>query len=396
MTAQPKVKHVSLGATIIAAFVTLVLGVFVGANWSNFAPYLGFKTTSSVQSTLDWFSLDEVYAKLVANYNGDIDPQAAIEGAKKGLVNSLGDRYTSYMDAEEAAAFEDSLHGNVGGGIGIEFGSRNGYPTILRTLPDNPARAAGILAGDIIYKVDDEEVWNKSVEIVASKTRGEVGSTVKLTIIRDGKELDFTLTREEINNVSAYLTYRRSGTVAVITITRFDTDTAALVTNFAKEIVEKNCEKVILDLRNNGGGYVAAAIDILSLWLNGDKILTQKSKNFPDEVTYANRNKAILADMKTIILINQNTASSSEIVAGALRDYDKATLVGEKSFGKGVVQTLLNLSGGSTLKVTTAAWYTPLDVSINSNGITPDIEVINTDDDINALRDPQLDKALSL
>lgn len=396
MTAQPKVKHVSLGATIIAAFVTLVLGVFVGANWSNFAPYLGFKTTSSVQSTLDWSSLDEVYAKLVANYNGDIDPQAAIEGAKKGLVNSLGDRYTSYMDAEEAAAFEDSLHGNVGGGIGIEFGSRNGYPTILRTLPDNPARAAGILAGDIIYKVDDEEVWNKSVEIVASKTRGEVGSTVKLTIIRDGKELDFTLTREEINNVSAYLTYRRSGTVAVITITRFDTDTAALVTNFAKEIVEKNCEKVILDLRNNGGGYVAAAKDILSLWLNGDKILTQKSKNFPDEVTYANRNKAILADMKTIVLINQNTASSSEIVAGALRDYDKATLVGEKSFGKGVVQTLLNLSGGSTLKVTTAAWYTPLDVSINSNGITPDIEVINTDDDINALRDPQLDKALSL
>jgi len=396
MIAQPKVKHVSLGATIIAAFVTLVLGVFIGANWSNFAPYLGFKTTSSVQSTLDWSSLDEVYAKLVANYNGDIDPQAAIEGAKKGLVNSLGDRYTSYMDAEEAAAFEDSLHGNVGGGIGIEFGSRNGYPTILRTLPDNPARAAGILAGDIIYKVDDEEVWNKSVEIVASKTRGEVGSTVKLTIIRDGKELDFTLTREEINNVSAYLTYRRSGTVAVITITRFDTDTATLVTNFAKEIVEKNCEKVILDLRNNGGGYVAAAKDILSLWLNGDKILTQKSKNFPDEVTYANRNKAILSDMKTIVLINQNTASSSEIVAGALRDYDKATLVGEKSFGKGVVQTLLNLSGGSTLKVTTAAWYTPLDVSINSNGITPDIEVINTDDDINALRDPQLDKALSL
>lgn len=388
-------KKVSLGGSIIISAITLVIGIFVGVNWNNFSPYLGFSSNSSQpSSSLDWSPLNEVYSKLLANYDGEIDTEKLIEGAKKGMTDSLGDIYTVYMDSEESKAFNDSLHGEVGGGIGIEFGIRNGYPTVLRTLPDNPARKAGILAGDVIYKVNDEEVWELSSDEVATKTRGEIGTKVTITIIRNGEEKSFTITREEINNVSAYINY--DGNTAILTITRFDTDTGALVSKLANEAFNKNVKKVILDLRNNGGGYVSAAKDVLSLWIDGEKILVQKSKNSQDEITYANHNKAILANMKTIVLVNNSTASASEIVAGALKDYKKATIVGEQTFGKGVVQSLFNLSSGSLLKITVASWYTPLENSINTTGITPDVEVELTYDDTNNLRDPQLDKAKSL
>jgi len=169
------------------------------------------------------------------------------------------------------------------------------------------------------------------------------------------------------------------------------------VQSFAKEILDKNTKKIVLDLRSNGGGYVSAARDLLSLWIDGDKVLIQKSKfTSVDDITYAARNKALFADIKTIVLVNNNTASASEIVAGALKDYEKATIVGETTYGKGVVQAMLNLSSGTTLKVTSAHWYTPKGNTINQTGIEPDYEVINTYDDTNHFRDPQMDKALSL
>ncbi len=397
--AEWKPKKINLSTGIIISAVTLSIGLFIGLGFSTFAPYLGIKTPSSeaqeISANGDWSELNEVYSLLKKNYDGEIDKTAVIEGAKKGLTEALGDVYTVYMDAEEAKEFNDSLHGEVGGGIGIEFAERNGYPTVIRTLPDNPAREAGILAGDIIYKVDDEEVWNLSIDEVATKTRGEIGTKIKLTVIRNGEEKSFSMTREKINNVSAYATF--DDKTAIITITRFDTDTGDLVEKFAKEAIEKKSKKVILDLRNNGGGYVSAAKDVLSLWLDGDKILIQKSKNSKDEPTYANRNRDILSDIKTIVLVNNSTASASEIVAGALKDYNKATLVGETTYGKGVVQQLFDTNlGGAMLKITTASWYTPLDNSINKTGITPDVEVELTFDDTNNMRDPQLDKAKSL
>lgn len=391
-----KPKKINLSSGIILSGITLAIGLFIGLTWSTFAPYLGFSSTSTpeISSKVDWSSLNEVYSTLAKNYDGEINEKELIEGAKKGMTESLGDVYTVYMDSEEAEEFNKSLHGDVGGGIGIEFALRNNYPTVIRTLPDNPARKAGILAGDVIYKVNDEEVWELSTEEIATKTRGEVGTEVKLTVVRNGKEKSFTMTREKINNVSAYIDY--DGKTAILTVTRFDTDTGELVTKFAKEALEKNCKKLILDLRNNGGGYVSAAKDILSLWIDGKEILIQKSKHKNDETTYANRGKAILSDMKTIVLVNNSTASASEIVAGALKDYKKATLVGEQTYGKGVVQSLFDVSDDSLLKITVASWYTPLGNSINKTGITPDIEVELTYDDTNNMRDPQLDKAKSL
>ncbi len=389
-------KKTSLGNAIVMSAVMAVIGVIIGANWNNwfggFAPYLGLE--ANVSSNVNWSELDEVYNKLASTYNGEISEEDVIEGAKKGLVESLGDVYTVYMDSEETTDFYNDLHGNVGSGIGVEMGLRDGYVRVLRTLPDNPAREAGVLAGDIMYKVDGEEVYDLSVEEIAKKVRGETGSEVTITVVRDGEEKTFTMKREAINNVSAYVEY--DGSTAIITVTRFDNDTGTKVQGFAKEFADKGVKKVILDLRGNGGGYVSAAQDLLSLWLDNENILIQKSKHFGNNTTSSNSGKAILKDMKTVVLVNGSTASASEIVAGALQDYGKATVVGETTYGKGVVQNLYDLSGGTVLKVTTAEWYTPNDRSINKTGIKPDIEVERTYEDINAMKDPQLKKAKEL
>ncbi|MBR3132305.1 S41 family peptidase [Candidatus Saccharibacteria bacterium] len=389
-------KKTSLGNAIVIAGVMLIIGLIVGANsrtwFSGFLPYLGIE--SGQTSGVDWSGLDEVYNKLNNTYNGEISTLQAVEGAKKGLVESLGDAYTLYMDAEESSDFYDDLHGNVGSGIGVEMGMRDGYVRVLRTLPDNPARRAGLLAGDILYKVDGEEVYSLSADEISKRIRGEEGTEVTVTVVRDGEEKSFTMKRETINNVSAYVEY--DGSTAIVTITRFDNDTGTKVQGFAKEFSGRGIKKVILDLRGNGGGYVSAAQDLLSLWIDNDVILAQKSKHFGDSTTKTSSGKAILKDMKTVVLVNGSTASASEIVAGALQDYEKATIVGETTYGKGVVQQLFDLSGGSVLKVTTAEWYTPKDRSINGEGIKPDIEVERTYEDINAMKDPQLDKAKKL
>lgn len=389
-------RKISLGGAIIAAAVTMCIGIFIGLNWttfaSNFLPYFGI----TPRTTSDWSALDEVYSELAYNYDGDLDKTALIEGAKQGMVTAVGDVYTEYMPAQEAKEYQAVLHGDAGEGIGVEMALRDGYVRVLRTLPDNPAEKAGILAGDILYKVNGEEVYTLSTDEISNKIRGQGGTGVEVTVVRDGKELTFKMIRETINNVSAYVTY--DGHTAIITVTRFDNDTGTMVQNFVKsnEFKSHNINKVILDLRNNGGGYVSAAKDLLSLWLDGEPILIQKSKNRSDDTMYANRSQALLKDTKTIVLVNGSTASASEIVAGALKDYSKATIVGETTYGKGVVQTLFDLSGSSLLKVTTARWYTPKGNSINGEGITPDITVERTYDDINHDRDPQLTKAKEL
>lgn len=391
-------KKVSLGGAIIACVITLIIGGFIGLNWNtisaNVLPYLGFAQHAT--SSHDWSALDEVYNALKVNYDGEVDEKVIIEGAKKGLVAAIGDVYTVYMTPEEAEEYEATLHGDVGSGIGVEIGLRDGYVRVIRTLPNNPAKKAGILAGDIIYKIDGEEVYAEGTEAISNKLHGAKGSKVKVTVVRDGEEKEFELTRETINNVSAYIEY--DGDTAIIKVNRFDTDTGKLVQDMVKGdgFKSKKVKKVILDLRSNGGGYVSAAIDLISLWVDGEPVLIQKTKGEISSTDNSNRGQALLKDMPTVVLVNGSTASASEIVAGALKDYDKATILGEQTYGKGVVQTLLNLTGGAELKVTTAHWYTPKGTSINLEGIKPDEIVELTYEDTNHSRDPQLDAAKKL
>lgn len=387
-------KKVNLTTTIISCAVTLAAGFLLGFNFdtlsAQFSPYLGGKNVAK----LDFSSLNDVYQELVDNYDGTISPDKAIQEAKRGLVKAAEDPYTYYMTAQEANDFNKDLNGDVGAGIGVEIGLRDGLVKVLRTTPNNPARRAGVLAGDIIYKADGEDISALSVEEVAKKLRGSEGSKMKLTVVRDSKEIDFELTRETINNPSVYAEMR--GKTAIITITRFDEDTGNLARNEAKNAKDKGANKIILDLRGNGGGYVSAAVDVASLWLDGDTIMVQKSTNgFYNKTYYANRSQAVLSGIKTIVLVNGSTASASEIVAGALKDHGKATIIGEKTYGKGSVQSLEPLSGGEILRVTIAKWYTPKDVNINKEGIQPDEVVERSFEQINKEIDPQLDAALA-
>ena len=386
----------TLGTTVCCVIIALCAGFYAGKNsdsfFSNFGPYLGTKQNSD---TLDLKPVRDLYSTLIDNYDGDVDKSKLVDGAKKGMVAAVGDKYTEYMTAEEASDYRDSLEGEIDeAGIGVSLAVREDYTRVIRTLPDNPARLAGVLAGDIIFAIDDKEVWQESTETIAQKLRGTNGSKFKLTVVRNNKKIDFELTREKINNVSADIEYKDD--VAILSVYRFSKDTGALVKKLATEATNKKVKGIIIDLRNNGGGYVSAAKEMLSLWIDGEKILTQRSKIAGSTDMYASKSEAILKNTKTIILVNNSTASASEIVVGALKDYKLATVVGEKTFGKGVVQSMVDLDDGALLKVTSAHWYTPTDRGINGAGIEPDEKVERTYEQINKNQDPQLDKAMSL
>ena len=397
MKTEWKPRKINLSTSIITSFIFLVAGFFVGSNWqfilTNFSPYIGFHKNEQA----NWDPLNEIYTELRSFYDGEVTEENALTGAKRGIAAALDDPYTTYLTAKEGNEFLSDLNGEINeAGVGMELTFRNNHTVVVRTLPDNPARKAGIKPGDRIVKIDDENVDGKTTEDVAKKLRGKAGEKVKVEVLRGADALTFEMTREKINNVSADISY--SDKTAIISVYRFAEDTGSLVRKLAEQAKAKQANKVILDLRNNGGGYVSAAGEMLSLWLNGgDKYMIEKSIHNDDKTDYVPRGKnPIFKDTKTVVLINRSTASASEIVAGALKDYQKATIVGMTSFGKGVMQTMLNLSDGGKLKVTTAHWYTPNGSSINKTGIKPDVEIDRTVQDITEDKDPQLDKAKSL
>jgi carboxyl-terminal processing protease len=375
------------------AGITLVAGFIIGCNfpniWNEVKPFFGFKKSDA----LDFSGLQEVYDELTYNFDGHLDREKLLDGAKRGLVEAAGDPYTVYMTAEENRAFQASLSGDVGAGIGVEIGVRDGRILVLRTLPDNPATRAGIQKLDEIIAVGNENVEGKDADFVAAKVRGSAGSEVKITVRRGNKTLDFTLTREKINNLSAIAEYQDD--VAIIHIYRFDKDTAQLMRAIAEEIRVRNIMSIVLDLRGNGGGYVQITQEVAGLWLANQVVLTERT-SAGDRTLRSSGTNQLLAGRSTIILIDGGTASASEILAAALRDHGAATLIGETSFGKGSMQSQVTLRNGGLLKVTIARWLTPNGVDLSKNGITPDTEVPITTEDINALRDPQLDAALKL
>ena len=307
-------KKVNLTTTVIVAAVTMAIGVIVGINFDKISNNINTALGNRAATSISFDELNDVYGELSSSFDGSLDRKKVIEEAKRGLVNAAGDKYTYYMNAKEAEEFDKELEGDVGAGIGVEIGERDGLVKVLRTTPDNPARKAGVLAGDIIYKADDEDISGLGVEDVAKKLRGEAGTKVKLTVVRDNKEVSFDLVREVINNVSVYSDYK--GDAAIITITRFDSDTGKLAREKAQEAIDKKVKKVIIDLRGNGGGYVTAAQEVASLWVESGKLIVeQKSQSgLYNEKVYAKGGSAILKNTKTIVLVNGSTASASEIL----------------------------------------------------------------------------------
>ena len=375
---------------VIVAIVSFVAGARSDVLFANVASVFGVRTSNK---TIDLSSVQKTYQELIANYDGKLDTQKLIYGANRGLVEAAGDPHTAYMDPDETKEFDKSLSGQIGGGIGAEIGLRNNKPTIIKPLENSPAQKAGIKAGEVIVKVNDEASSDWSVEKVVSKIRGEVGTSVKLTLLSGSQTREVSVVRQNI--VSPAVESEIDGEIGILKVNRFGDDTVSLSRKYASEFVKKGVKKVILDLRNNPGGTVGAAQGLLGIWLDNQIAMTER-RGSEIVKTLRTTGTPILGNMKTVVLINGNSASASEITAGALREYGKATLVGQKSYGKGSVQIVLGLPGGSQMKVTEARWYTPKGKNIDKTGIEPDVKVDLSSDDVNNNVDPQMDKAKSL
>lgn len=378
---------------MVAVVVAAIVSFIAGTRGTELLALAGNTFGVEVRTgELDLSSLQETYRKLDAKFDGNLDKNKLIESANKGLVSAAGDDYTQFFTAKEAQDLQNDLSGNIGGGIGAELGNRSDKVTIIRPLENSPAAKAGLAAGDIVVAVNGDDTRAATVDDVVKKIRGEVGSTVKMIVDRDGEPKEFSVTREEI--VAPDVESKVTNGVGVLKVSRFDKETGTNVRAAAEDFKKQGVKGVVLDLRGNGGGYLEAGIDVASVWLNDQVVVSERRGDKVIDERKSAKNP-VLGDVPTIVLINAGSASASEIVAGALHDHKKATLVGEKSFGKGSVQELIDLSTGAQLKVTVARWYTPNGKNITKEGIAPDTKVDLTKDDVNASKDPQLDAALS-
>jgi carboxyl-terminal processing protease len=349
----------------------------------------------SLDFTLFW----DAWQKLKSDFidKTKFDGQKMLYGAISGMVQSLDDPYTIFMDPEESKKFSEDVSGKFEG-VGMKVGQKKGQLQIIAPLEGTPAQKAGLRAGDSIVKIDDVFTVGMSVDEAVSRIRGDKGTIVNLTIFRDGwnSAKEFNLTRDVIE-VPSLKWEAREEDIAYIELYQFSEKASSDFRKTALEILRSPAKKIILDLRNNPGGYLEVARDIASFFLKKDSLVViEDFGGKKDQKEYLTSGNDIFSNMPLVVLINQGSASASEILAGALRDNRKIKLIGETSFGKGSVQQLENLEGGSSLKITVAKWLTPSGQSISDHGLNPDIEVEITDEDYQNEKDPQLDKALEI
>ncbi len=386
---KPLMKYVGIAVFTAAVFG---MGWLIGGGKVQVNQYSSIETNNNLPDKLDYSSIDTIYNSLKENFDGELDEAKLIEGLKSGLAEAAGDPYTEYFNPEAATDFQAGIDGTFEG-IGAQLGKdAENNIIIVSPIAGYPAEKAGLRPKDIIAEIDGESAYDLTISEAVDKIRGEKGTSVKLTIIRDNKPIEVEITRETID-IPSVKTEIKDG-VGIMTISRFGDDTVVLAKKAADEFKAANVTAIILDLRSNPGGYLEGAVDVSSLWLTkGTTVLTERRDNVVVETLKAN-GSAPLKGIKTIVLIDEGSASASEIVAGALKDNDAATLLGQKSFGKGSVQQPVTLKDGGLLKVTIARWFTPDGKNIDKEGIEPDQKVELTTDDIAADRDPQLEAAL--
>lgn len=393
-----KNKSARLALLICSAALIFTGGVLVGRGDLRLAGF-GKKTTNSVNQNLayklDYSSVEQIYSLLRENFDGKLETEKLLDGAKSGLAGATGDPYTEFFNARDAKEFNQALSGSFTG-IGAELGSdADKNIIVVSPLSGYPAEKAGLRPKDIVAAIDGQATSGMSVSSVVRKIRGPEDTKVTLTLVRgNAPAFDVSITRAKITVASVKDEIIKE--VGYLRINQFTNDTAELAREAAQKFVDAKVKGVVLDLRGNPGGYLSGAVDISSLWLDrGQTVVSERRGSTVIDTKLAGGGN-ILKGLKTMVLINEGSASASEITAGALHDNKLATLVGEKSFGKGSVQEVKPLADGSELKVTVAHWYTPGGKNINKQGIAPDVEVKNTDADFEAGRDPQKDKALEL
>lgn len=388
---------------VIVLVVVFASGVAVGKKNGNPAETIVKANGSEALSSADLDLLRKSWDIINKDYVGDIpDKQTMVEGATRGLVAALGDPYTVFLDKEESSDFQGEMEGSFEG-IGAEIGMREETLVVIAPLDGMPAAKAGIKAGDKIMKIDEAGTSDMSVDEAVKKIRGPKGTQVKLTIVRGDNEeaepMEFNLTRDKID-VKSVAWELKEEHVAYIRISAFLRDTTTELDKVAAEIVASKADRIVLDLRSNPGGYLDGSVEVAGYFLPRKSLVVtedygeaNKSKN-KEHRTGGNE---ALADYPLAVLTNEGTASAAEILAGALRDNRGVQLVGKKTFGKGSVQEVEKLPGGSSVKVTVAKWMTPKGVNINKEGLKPDAEVDLPQGANNAVPDDtQLKKAIEV
>ena len=391
---------------LISLTLLLLLGAFVGGFYIARAGYsFDVKAFSFVHQNQEnapqdvnwqilWDAMEVINEKYV---DGPIDQQELLYGAVSGLVASLGDPYSVFLTPQKSEQFQEDLRGEFSG-IGAEIGIRNNQLLVVAPLEGSPAEAAGLRAKDAILAIDGESAADFSLDEAVNKIRGPQGSSVEITVIgeNDNEPHTVSITRDTIivKSLESEIREIEGNKIGIITLRRFGEDTQGLLDSAVTDLLQQNVSGIVLDMRNNPGGYITSAIDIASFWVQDGQAVVIEEFGDGKINTYDASGAARLNEIPTVVVVNEGSASASEIVAGALRDYGLAKLVGKQTFGKGSVQELINLPEGADIKITIAKWLTPNGHNINVDGLPPDIEVELTEDDVNNFLDPQLDKAI--
>jgi len=347
-----------------------------------------------VDFSLYWKVWDMLKEKYVDK--NSLDAQKLLYGSIEGMLYATGDPYSTFFDPQQTAEFSKQLEGSFEG-IGAELGIKNKILTVIAPLKDSPAEKAGLRAGDRIIKIDDKISADVSIEEAVSLIRGKEGTTVKLTIIPKDEEesKEVGIVRNTIIIKSVELSFLENN-IAHLEISEFIDDTFKEFRAAENEIIAKQSKGIILDLRNNPGGYLKQSVEIASRFIPQGKVVVIEEDNLGNKKNLETYGGDRLGKIPLVILINEGSASAAEILAGALRDNQGTQIIGNKSFGKGSVQELIDLPGKSSVKITVAKWLTPNGEYIMEKGITPDVEIDLTREDYENNRDPQLDKALEI
>ncbi len=390
---------------VVASIILIVgifgLGLYVGYShrpYSERVTGLTNKTAPEIAGA-DFESFWKVWHMIDEKYPGadKVTKSKRIEGAISGLVSSLDDPYSVFFPPEESKNFEDTISGSFEG-VGMEVGIKNKILTVIAPLKNTPAEKAGIKAGDFILKIDDTATTDMTVEKAVRLIRGKQGTSVRFTIVREGldKPKEITVTRGVIE-IPTLDAKERSDGVFVITLYNFSANSAPLMENALRSFVASGSNKLIIDLRNNPGGYLDSAVQMASFFLpEGEVVVTEDFGKNGDPRIYRSRGYKLL-DMKKIhvaILVDRGSASASEILSGALNEHGVAPLIGEKTYGKGSVQEVMDVTDTTTLKLTVAKWLTPNGISISEHGLPPTIPVEVTEQDVQKGSDPVLLRAV--
>jgi len=396
-------KYIFIPGTIIIIILLIFSGYVVGKNSvPNPAAHdrIFFNRELGKPEAIDFSLFWDALSKIEERYvdSDKIDYQKMLYGAISGMVESLGDDYTIFMPPEKTDSFVKSVSGKDSfEGVGMELGIKEKILTVVTPIEGTPAFKAGIKSGDKILKINDETTEGMTTEKAVSLIRGEKGTQVTLTIVRKNldKPKEYTLTRDTIE-VPVIRWEMLENDIAYIKIYQFTANLPSKFEDIVTQLLGDNAKKIIIDVRNNPGGYLETAVDVASWFLPENAVVVKEEFKNGEESEYKSEGYKSLQNFQTVVLVNGGSASASEILAGALRDIRGIKLIGEKTFGKGSVQTLENFRDDSSLKITVAKWLTPSGVSIADEGLKPDVEVELTEDDANNERDPQLDKAIEI